>query len=290
MFAGFDLRDMDTGDATLRVRVGGDGPPLVLLHGHPRTHATWHKVAPRLAQEFRVVCPDLRGYGRSSKPPTTPDHAPYSKRAMALDVLRLMRSLGHDKFAVAGHDRGSYVAFRLAMDHPAAVTRVAVLDGVPIGEALARADARFATAWWHWFFVGNPAARAEQVISADPDWWYRTERARAHMDDDAYQDYLSAVRDPATVAAMCEDYRAGLTVDRAHDDADRAAGRRVTCPLLVCWSARDDLEALYGDPREVWRAWADDVRGLPIQSGHHMAEEAPRTLAAVLLDFFTGQW
>src|SRR3712207_1431677 len=172
MFKGFALDRIDVGEAVLRVRHGGDGPPVLLLHGHPRTHTTWHRVAPLLAADHTVVCPDLRGYGQSSKPSTTPDHAPYSKRAMAGDCLALMRALGYERFAVVGHDRGAYVAFRLAMDQPAAVTRLVVMDAVPIGEALARCDATFAVRWWHWFFLGQTAKPAELVINADPDAWY----------------------------------------------------------------------------------------------------------------------
>jgi haloacetate dehalogenase len=285
-FAGFTLDQIDVGEVTLRVRYGGSGPPLLLLHGHPRTHWTWHRVAPLLlAGGHTVVCPDLRGYGESSKPPTTDDHAPYSKRAMAGDCLALMLKLGHDQFAVAGHDRGCYVAFRLAMDHPEAVSHLAVLDGIPIGEALARCDANFAEQWWHWFFLGNPAAGAERVINADPEAWYHSDRYRAQMGEQAWQDYLRAIHDPATVHAMCEDYRAGLGIDRGHDDADRAAGRQVSCPVLVLWAALDDMGALYGDPAAVWRRWADQVKGSPIVSGHHMAEEAPDELAAALLEF-----
>ena len=285
IFDGFGLERIDVGAATLRVRHGGTGPPVLLLHGHPRTHATWHRVAPLLAGGHTVVCPDLRGYGESSKPPVTPDHASYSKRAMAADCLALMRELGHERFAVAGHDRGAYVAFRLAMDHPAAVSHLAVLDGVPIGDALARCDAAFATAWWHWFFLGNPAAEAERIINADPDAWYHSAPPRAQMGEAAWADYHRAIHDPATVRAMCEDYRAGISIDREHDDADRAAGRRIACPVLMLWATRDDMERLYGDPVAIWRRWADDVRGAPIDSGHHMAEEAPDQLAAALSDF-----
>jgi len=282
-FEGFELERIDVGDAELRVRHGGDGPPLLLLHGHPRTHATWSRVAPLLARELTVVCPDLRGYGESSKPATTPDHEPYSKRAMARDCLALMHELGHERFAVCGHDRGSYVAFRLALDAPDAVTRLVVCDSIPIGEALGRADARFAQAWWHWFFFAQTEKPAEEVISREPEWWYRIDRT--HMDSGAWDDLWQALRNPATVHAMVEDYRAGLGIDRAHDDADRAAGRRVACPTLVLWSTRDDLEELYGDPVAVWRSWADDVRGRPIESGHHMAEEAPVAVAAALKEF-----
>jgi haloacetate dehalogenase len=286
MFDGFALEHLDVGEVVLRVRHGGSGPPVLLLHGHPRTHATWHRVAPLLAGELTVVCPDLRGYGQSSKPLTTPGHEPYSKRAMARDCLALMRRLGHERFAVVGHDRGGYVAFRLALDHPAAVRRLVVLDDVPIGEALARCDARFASRWWHWFFLGQTAKPAERVIGLDPDAWYGGDPGR--MGAEAFADYRHAIHDPATVHAMCEDYRAGLGVDRAHDDADRRAGRRLACPLLVLWAARDDLEELYGDVLGVWRNWADDVRGRGLDCGHHLSEEAPAELAAELRAFLTG--
>jgi haloacetate dehalogenase len=286
MFDGFALERVDVGEAALRVRHGGAGPPVLLLHGHPRTHATWHRVAPLLAGDHTVVCPDLRGYGESSKPPTTPDHAPYSKRAMAGDCLALMRALGHRRFAVVGHDRGAYVALRLALDHPDAVRQLAILDAVPIGEALARCDASFAASWWHWFFLGQTAKPAERVISADPDAWYRF--GPEQMGEEAYADYRRAIHDPATVHAMCEDYRAGLGIDRAHDDADRRAGRRVACPLLVLWAARDDLEELYGDVLGVWRGWAEDLRGgRALDCGHHLSEEAPEELAAELRAFLS---
>ncbi|MEV5552212.1 alpha/beta hydrolase [Nonomuraea wenchangensis] len=283
MFDDFATGMIDVGETELYVRHGGSGTPLLLLHGHPRTHATWHRVAPLLSPHHYVVCPDLRGYGRSGKPPTTPDHAPYGKRAMARDLVALMRALGHDRFAVAGHDRGAYVAHRLAADHPGEVTRLVVMDAIPIGEALARADARFAAAWWHWFFLGQTDKPAEHLINADPDAWYGA--TEEQMGPEAYLDFRRAVHDPVTVHAMCEDYRAGLTVDRAADDADRAAGRRVTCPTLFLWSSRDDMEDLYGDPLAIWRTWADDVTGHPIDSGHHMAEEAPEELASALLAF-----
>ena len=270
----------------LRVRhAPGPGLPVVLLHGHPRTSATWHRVAPRLtAAGHPVVCPDLRGYGSSSKPADAADHSNQSKRAMAADVVELMRRLGHPRFAVVGHDRGSYVAFRLAMDHPQPVAGLAVLDGVPIVEALERCTDRFATAWWHWFFFAQPD-KPERAINADPDAWYGGEPTA--QGEPAYAEYRAAIHDPATVHAMLEDYRAGLGVDRAHDEADRAAGRRVRCPVLVAWAARDDLGELYGDPLAVWSAWADDLRGRVIESGHHMAEEAPDELAGALLGFLS---
>jgi len=286
-FDGFRLEYRDVGEVTLRVRHGGDGPPLVLLHGHPRTHATWHRVAGLLAPEHTVVCPDLRGYGQSTMPPTREDHAQSSKRAMAEDVVRLMHALGHERFGVVGHDRGSAVAYRLALDHPQAVSRLAVLDCIPIGEHLARADARFAQAWWHWFFFGQSEKPAERVITADPEAWYRN--TDEHMGSEAHADLWRSLRNPDVVHGMVEDYRAGLTVDRAADDADRAAGRRIACPVLVGWSTLDDLEALYGDVVEIWRDWADDVRGVAIESGHHMAEERPDELAAALRSFFAAR-
>lgn len=284
VFEGFSLEQVDVGEAVLRVRRGGAGPPVLLLHGHPRTHVTWHRVAPLLAAAgHTVVCPDLRGYGRSSKPATTADHEPYSKRAMAGDALALMAALGHERFAVVGHDRGGYVAQRLAFDAPAAVTHLAVLDDVPIGEALARCDAGFAASWWHWFFLARPAPAPERVIGLDLDGWYGSHRTG--WDPVAWEDFRAGIEDPATVHAMCEDYRAGLGVDRAADDADRAAGRRVACPVLVLWGARDDLPGLYGDVLGVWRAWASDVRGRALDCGHHLAEEVPEELAAELTSF-----
>ncbi len=285
VFDGFEERDIDLGEVTLHVRSGGSGPPVVLLHGHPRTHTTWHRVAPLLVKAgHTVVCPDLRGYGLSSTPPTSATHAPYSKRVMAADIRSLMAVLGHSRFAVVGHDRGSYVALRLALDSAQVVTALAVLDCVPIGEALARADARFAQLWWHWFFYAQPD-KPERVILADPDAWYGGDPAS--MGAENYADYRRAIHDPDTVRAMLEDYRAGLGVDRDADDADRAAGRRVRCPTLVAWSARDDLPDLYGNVLEIWRAWADDPRGAVIDSGHHMAEEAPGQLAATLARFLS---
>ena len=283
MFEGFEVGRVDVGEVTLRVRHGGSGSPVLLLHGHPRTHATWHRVAPLLASQHTVVCPDTRGYGESSKPPTTSDHAPYSTRAMAHDCVALMRQLGHERFAVVGHDRGAYVALRTALDHPDAVDRLVVMDAVPIGEALARADTHFAASWWHWFFFEQTEKPAERVINADPKARYTA--TAEHMGEEAYEDYRRAINDPEVVHAMMEDYRAGLGLDRQHDDEDQAAGRKIACPTLVLWATEDDMEELYEDPLEVWKGWADDLRGARIESGHHMAEEAPEALAVELLAF-----
>lgn len=285
MFEGFVETRVDVEDGVrLRVRHCGAGAPVVLLHGHPRTHTTWHLVAPRLAAVgYTVVCPDLRGYGQSSKPATTADHGPYSKRAMAQDVLALMRHLGHERFMVVGHDRGSYVATRLALDHPQAVAKLVVLDSIPIAEALDRADARFAAAWWHWFFFAQPD-KPERAILADPDAWYGGDPAA--MGEQNYADYRRAIHDPATVTAMLEDYRAGLGLDRAADEADRTAGRRIRCPTMVLWSTGDDLEDLHGDVLAIWESWATELTGGRIVSGHHIAEEEPDELARRLLQFF----
>ena len=283
-FDGFALERIDTGEATIRVRHGGAGPAVVLLHGHPRTHTTWHAVAPLLAERHTVVCPDLRGYGESSRPPTTPDHEPYSNRAMGRDVVAVMHALGHERFAVAGHDRGCGVAQRMAFDAPGAIARLAVLDGIPAVEALERCDAKFAASWWHWWFFGQTDKPAEEWICRDPDAWYAGADPE-RMGAENYADHKRAIHDPATVHAMLEDYRAGLGIDAEHDEADRAAGRRIACPTLFACSIHDDMEELYGDPLAIWRAWADDVRGARIDSGHHMAEEAPGELAAVLGEF-----
>jgi haloacetate dehalogenase len=202
---------------------------------------------------------------------------------MARDCVALMRELGHDRFAVVGHDRGAYAAFRCALDHPSVVYGLVVMDAVPIGEVLARCDAKFAASWWHWFYFGQTEKPAERLISADPEAWYRPDREQ--MGEENYADHLRAIHDPEVVHAMLEDYRAGLGIDRAHDDADRAAGRRVRCPVLVLWATEDDLEDLYGDPLEVWRAWADDLSGARIESGHHQAEEAPEAVVGELRPF-----
>jgi len=286
MFEGFEENLVQVGEASIFVRHGGQGPPVLLLHGHPRTSATWHRVAPRLvARGFTVVCPDLRGYGRSRGPAPTDDHSGHSKRAVANDMVAVMRSLGHARFALAGHDRGGAVAFRLALDHQDAVSQVAFLDCLPISEHLSRITATFATQWWHWFFFAQPDI-PERVINADPDSWYRGDPRSLGQEN--YDEFRAATRNPDVVRAMLEDYRAGLTVDLRHEEADRAAGTRLRCPTLVLWSLRDDLEDLYGDPLKIWEHWAGDLRGHGIDSGHHVAEEAPDALAAALGDFFGG--
>jgi haloacetate dehalogenase len=286
MFEGFASTVVETPDASLFVRYGGQGPPVLLLHGHPRTSATWHRVAPRLVERgFTVVCPDLRGYGRSRGPAPTADHVGHSKRAVAGDMVAVMRALGHTRFFLAGHDRGGAVALRLALDHPDAVSRVAFVDCLPISEHLSRITAEFATQWWHWFFFAQPDI-PERVINADPDSWYRGDPRS--MGQENHDEWRAATRNPDVVRAMLEDYRAGLTVDRRHEEADRKAGVRIECPALVLWSLQDDLGTLYGDPLKIWQHWAPDLRGHGIDAGHHVAEEAPGPLAASLGDFLSA--
>lgn len=281
MVQGFTLETILVDGIPLRVRHGGAGPPLLLLHGHPRTHTTWHRVAPLLADQFTVVCPDLPGFGQSQV--GAGGVAASSKRAKGSLLAGLMETLGHMQFALAGHDRGSYTAFRLAMDHPDRVSGLVIMDGVPIAEALDRCDARFATLWWHWFFYARPDV-PERAIMADPEAWYQADSAR--MGAANHADFRAAIHDPAVVGTMLDDYRAGLEIDQHHDRADRAAGRRLACPLHLLWSLRDDMELLYGDPRAVWRPWAGGpVTGEAIDSGHHMAEEAPEAVAKALSRF-----
>ncbi len=285
MFGGFELLTIDTGEAKIRLRKGGSGPPLLLLHGHPQSHVMWHLVAPRLAEEFTVVAPDLRGYGDSSKPATSADHAPYSKRAMARDQVAVMKQLGFDRFMVAGHDRGGRVAYRLALDHPERVSKLAVLDIVPTAEAFGRTDMAFALSYFHWFFLAQPAPLPERLIAADPDLFY-FRRGEHQFTPEALAEYRRHVRDPDTVHAMCEDYRAGATIDIALDEADRGK-HRIDCPLLALWGRNGQLDTAY-DVLAVWRSWAKDVRGRPLDCGHYLAEEAPEETFQELRAFFAG--
>jgi len=287
MFDGFTLSFVDTGEATIRVRHGGSGPPLLLLHGHPQTHVMWHLVEPRLAREFSVVAMDLRGYGDSSKPPTTDDHEPYSKRAMARDAIAVMRHLGHERFDVAGHDRGGRVAYRLALDHPERVRKLATLDILPTGEHFRRADMKFGLGYWHWFFLAQPYPFPEKLIGADPDAFFsgRPNRANVHAPE-ALDDYLRCYRNPETIHAACEDYRAAATYDFALDEADRGK-KKIAAPLLALWAGQGQVGKWY-DVLAVWRDWCDDVRGHAIDAGHFMAEEAPDETYAALRDFFAG--
>jgi haloacetate dehalogenase len=283
MFEDFALTTIDVGEAQIRVRKGGSGPPLLLLHGMPQTHVMWHKVAPALARDFTVVATDLRGYGDSSKAPTTPDHEPYSKRAMARDQVAVMARLGFERFAVAGHDRGGRCAYRMALDHPTRVTRLAVLDIIPTSEAFRRADMAFGLAYWHWYFLAQPYDLPERLIGAQPDALFGFGRKVAFAPE-ALAEYLRCCRDPATIHAICEDYRAGASYDYRLDEADRGA-RRIACPLLALWGGRGFVGKSY-DVLAIWRDWADDVRGHALDCGHYLAEEAPDDTLAALRGFF----
>ena len=280
-FPGFALERVEVAGGVLRLRRGGEGPPLLLLHGNPQTHAMWHKVAPALAKRHTVYCPDLRGYGGSFKPPATPDHAPYAKREMARDLAELMSHFGHERFAVAAHDRGARVAHRLALDHAGRVEKLCVMDIIPTLEHFERADMAFALGYYHWFWFAQPHPFPENVICAAPDAWWRAHTSREPKPPDffareALADYLQAVHSPEMIRGMCEDYRAAATIDLEHDRASRARGEKVRCPMLVLWGRKAKIEAWY-DALAVWRNYcASEVTGGPVDSGHYLAEEAPR--------------
>jgi haloacetate dehalogenase len=285
MFEEFATRRIRTTHAEIHLRLGGGGPPLLLLHGYPQTSAMWHRVAPTLAGRFTVVAADLRGYGASSKPPSGSDHAAYSKRAMAADMVEVMAALGFPAFAVAGHDRGGRVGYRMALDHPAVVTRLAVLDIVPTHTMWRRMGKELAVATYHWLFLAQPDGLPEKLIGADPAWWVREKLRRWAGDPDAFApeavaEYVRCFADPAAIHASCEDYRAGATVDDELDAAD--LGRRsIACPLLVLWGDRG-IALQAEDPLAAWRPWAGDVRGQGVRAGHFLPEEAPaETLAAL---------
>jgi haloacetate dehalogenase len=291
VFEHFDLLAVETGEATIQARRGGGGPPILLLHGFPQTHVMWHKVAPRLARDFTVVAADLRGYGGSSKPPTTPDHAPYSKRAMARDMVALMKHLGFDRFSVAGHDRGGRCAYRLALDHPDRVHRLAVMDIIPTSEAFRRADMAFALGFWPWSFLAQPHPLPESLIGANPrvivdatlDRWSGDPGA---FPEEVRREYVRAFSNPQAIHAICEDYRAAASLDYQHDEEDRGR-HHITCPVLALWSRRGPLGTWY-DTLTIWRDWAVDVRGQPIDCGHFLPEEAADETYAELRAFFTA--
>jgi haloacetate dehalogenase len=294
MMDDFVTSEIQTGETSIFMRSYGSGPPILLLHGFPQIHLMWRSVAPLLARDFAVVCADLRGYGRSGCPVSAPDHAPYSKRAIAQDMVTVMERLGFPHFSVAGHDRGGRVAYRMALDHPDRVDRLAVLDVLPTETVWDLADARFALAYWPWSLLGQPEPLPERVLTAIPEaivddalggWGSPS----AVFSPEVRAAYVHSLRDPGHAHAICEEYRAAATIDREHDRADRARGRRIVCPLLVLWRAQGALDSWYvekGGPIALWRAWGDDVRGHTLGAGHFFPEEVPEQTANALNRFF----
>ncbi len=294
LYPGFGSRWISTTAGRIFARTGGEGPPLLLLHGYPQTNVMWHRVAPALAQRFSLIIPDLPGYGWSDAPAADAEHAPYTKRAMSAAMVEVMEALGHVRFRLAGHDRGGRVGYRLALDHPGRVERLALLDIVPTWTMWHRLDARLADRAWHWMFLAQPAPFPETVIGKDPLFFFDWRAARgtkaktlAVFDPRALAHYHAFFQDPLRIHATCEDYRAGRTTDLAHDEADRAASRKIACPLLAIWGGAGGIPAETEDPLTTWREWASDVRGFALDSGHYLAEEVPEATAGALIDFFT---
>jgi len=291
LYPGFAAHWIDTSAGRIFARAGGEGPPLLLLHGYPQTNVIWHKVAPVLAQHFTLIIPDLPGYGWSAAPRAGPDYAPYTKRAMALAMIDLMEALGFAHFALAGHDRGGRVGYRLALDHPGRLARLAVLDIVPTYAMWHGMDRALAYKVWHWTFLALPAPFPETLIGKDPvyylDWkiasWTKTKDLSA-FDPRALQHYRAFFQDPLRIHATCEDYRARRTTDLVLDETDRAAGRLIDCPVLALWGAAG-IPSESG-PLAVWREWAKDVQGMAIDSGHFPCEENPEPTAKALIEFF----
>lgn len=289
MFEGFERQRIATSGAEINLVRGGDGPPLLLLHGYPQTHVMWHKIAPRLAERFTVVAADLRGYGDSGKPPSDESHAAYSKRAAAQDQVEAMAAFGFDAFFVAGHDRGGRVGHRMALDHPNHVQRLAVLDIAPTRTVFERVDQAMATAYFHWFFLIQPFDLPERLIGADPSYFLERMLGRWGMDETAFTpeamaEYRRCFNDPATVHASCEDYRAAASIDLEHDEADIAT--KIACPLLALWGGKGRVAKAY-DVIAVWRERAADVRGEAIDCGHFLPEEKPDETCRALMDFFS---
>lgn len=290
----FSREMIETGQATIFLRRMGSGPPLLLLHGFPQTHLMWRDIAPLLAEEFTVICADLRGYGASSCPPSRADHAPYSKRALAADMVAVMAKLGFRRFCVAGHDRGGRVAYRLALDHPERIAKLAVLDIVPTAEAWDRADGRFALGFWPWTLLAQPEPLPERLIAAAPDAIIDNALAgwgtpASTFSPIAREAYVAALGDPDHVHAICEEYRAAAVIDREHDAEDQRNGRRIACPVLALWSAEGALSEWYeadGGPLAIWRRWADRVEGAAVPGGHFFPEAYPMATVEALRAFF----
>jgi haloacetate dehalogenase len=287
VFEGFEPRRVRTAGAEINLRIGGKGAPLLLMHGYPQTHAIWHRVAPELAKKFTVVATDLRGYGDSAKPHGTPDHATYSKRAMAQDQVEVMRALGFDTFLVVGHDRGARVAHRMALDHAKTVRKVVVLDIVPTRTMYSRVSRDFAKSYYHWFFLLRPEPIPETMIGANPKFYLEQHMGTrfaglSAFAPEAMAEYLRCFSDPATIHASCEDYRAAESIDLEHDEADIA--KKIECPLLALWGEKGTVHRCF-KPLDDWRERAADVRGRALACGHYLPEEAPAELLAELVKF-----
>jgi haloacetate dehalogenase len=289
MFAGFEKHQRRVNGVDISYRQGGDGPGLLLLHGHPQTHVIWHKVAGQLAEHFTVVAADLRGYGDSSKPPGGDRHAAYAKREMARDMVELMQTLGFSQFSVLAHDRGARVAHRLGLDHPPVVQRMALLDIAPTLSMYTQTDEVFARAYWHWFFLIRPAPLPESLIDANPELYLRSvmgsrSAGLAPFTDQAFAEYLRCLQLPGSSRGICEDYRASAGIDLVHDRVDIAAGHGLEMPLLVLWGAEGTVGRCF-EPLAEWQAVASDVRGKPLPAGHYLAEEVPEQLLEQVLPF-----
>jgi haloacetate dehalogenase len=289
VFDGFSEFDIEVSDTKIHGRAGGNGPPLLLLHGIPETHVMWHRVAPILAERHTVIATDLRGFGDSGKPPSTADHSPYSMRTLARDQVEVMKALGYDTFGVAGHDRGARCAYRMAIDYPTTVTKLAVLDIVPTGDAFDNADMEFSIGYWVWSFLAAPHPVPEVLIGHSPktvvdymlDSWSTSPTA---FPDDVRKHYVEKFSSPDAIHAICEEYRAAATIDYKLD-AEDAGKRRIECPVLALWDEEGAVEAWY-EPLDIWRKWARDVRGKPVWGGHFLPEENPKEVADELIRFF----
>lgn len=291
LFPGFEARYIPTAEGQVFARIGGAGEPLVLLHGFPETHVMWHKLAPELARTHQVIAMDLRGYGWSTAPRGDESHATYAKRAMAEDVIRVVETLGHTRFALVGHDRGARVSYRLALDHPGRLTHLALLDIIPTLSMWERMDAKRAMQVYHWSFLAQPAPMPETLIAKAPTEWlehtlasWTAAKDLSAFDSRALRHYRAFFNEPSRIHACCEDYRAGATLDVDHDEASRAAGAVIDCPVLVLWGEAG-IPAAGASPLEAWKLFAPHATGAPIRAGHFLPEENPQATLAALKDF-----
>jgi haloacetate dehalogenase len=287
----FETAEVNTGDNTIFIRRYGKGSPVLMVHGFPRTSLMWRYMAPNLASNHTVICVDLRGYGRSGVPDSTEDHYPYTKRAMANELVAVMDKLGFTKFDLVGHDRGGRVAYRLALDHPEKVQRLAVFDVIPISEGWARTDAKSAMNWWPWTLLMQKAPLPEKYLLGAPDAAFDNPLGQGSFGPEVKAEYLETYRDPERVHAICEEYRAAASLDIQHDNTDRAESRRITCPMLHLWAAGGPLDTFYekdGGALGIWRKWADTVQGQAVQGGHFFPEENPTETAELLKRFLSA--